>query len=290
MAAKPKLTIEQKSNARFVWESDPRKGFAWLIEELGLDIGQEGMRLIAKADGWVKGGKPSLEKPKSKLGKSKKPSLETKTNIKLPKESKPAKKENDQPEWEEVDEDKIHGNSHYMPAYDRQVLLLCRLGATDAEVAEFFKVTEQTINNWKKWYTNFFESMQAGKILSDAEMANSLYKRGVGYRYEEVKTKVVPVMIDGPDGELIDTGEFKVVEVTTTTKEMPPDTQAAFIWLRNRRPKDWRDKQEVEISSKIDQALLQQLEHDTSVRLEKSRERQRMVLIERGIITEEEDI
>lgn len=291
MAAKPKLTPEEKSNAKRVWESDTRKGFGWLIEELGLPIGQEGMRLIAKADGWVKGGNPSLEKQKTKLGKAKKPSLENKAKIQNITKPNPIEPPS-QPEWEEVEEPvkKIHGNSMYMPSYDRQAYRLCLLGATDAEMAEFFGVAESTINLWKRNYITFSESIKAGKVDADARAASSLFKRATGYRYEEVKTKAVRPMSES-DGDVgiqaAGDESLLVVEVVTTVKEVPPDTGAAFIWLKNRRPKDWRDKQEIEVSSKVDQALLQQLEQDMMVKLEQARERQRLVLIERGILESE---
>jgi len=38
------------------------------------------------------------------------------------------------------------------------------------------------------------------------------------------------------------------VTVTEVTKHYPPDTAAAFIWLKNRRPDLWRDKQEHQLS------------------------------------------
>ena len=37
----------------------------------------------------------------------------------------------------------------YKPEYCEQATKLCKLGATDAELGDFFEVTEQTINNWK---------------------------------------------------------------------------------------------------------------------------------------------
>jgi predicted GIY-YIG superfamily endonuclease len=54
MVAKPKLSAEEWANARQVWESDPRKGFPWLIDELGLPVSAEAVRQKAKKDGWVK--------------------------------------------------------------------------------------------------------------------------------------------------------------------------------------------------------------------------------------------
>lgn len=46
---------------------------------------------------------------------------------------------------------------------------LCLLGATDKELGDFFNVTEQTINNWKKDFPSFFESIKRGKIDADAK-------------------------------------------------------------------------------------------------------------------------
>jgi len=52
-----------------------------------------------------------------------------------------------------------------------------------------------------------------------------------------------------------------------------------------------RPGQSIEVvSSKVDQALLQQLEQDMMPKLEAARERQRQVLIERGILQPEEDV
>lgn len=33
-------------------------------------------------------------------------------------------------------------------------------------------------------------------------------------------------------------------------EEVPPDTTACIFWLKNRQSKDWRDKQEHELSGK----------------------------------------
>ena len=115
----------------------------------------------------------------------------------------------------------------YKKEYENQVYKLCLLGATDKELADFFGVVESTINEWKIKQPEFSESMKRGKINADAEIAESLHKRAKGYRYIEKEYK---------EGLL-----SKEVE-----KEVAPDTTAAIIWLKNRQPKSWRDKQEVE--------------------------------------------
>jgi len=65
-------------------------------------------------------------------------------------------------------------------------------------------------------------------------VARSLYQRAIGYSHEDVDIRVV-------DKEIVKT---KIV------KHYPPDVTAASLWLRNRRPDLWRDKQDIEVSGK----------------------------------------
>lgn len=109
----------------------------------------------------------------------------------------------------------------------------CLLGADDKTLARYFDVTEQTINNWKIKVPEFFESIKRGKEIADAEIANALYHRAKGYEHKEDK-------IFNNNGSPL---------IVPTIKHYPPDTAAAFIWLKNRS--NWRDKQEHEHSGGI---------------------------------------
>lgn len=106
------------------------------------------------------------------------------------------------------------------------------LGATDVEMADFFGVTEKTFNNWKKAHKEFLQSLKAGKVQADAVVGNKLYQRACGYEHPEVK-----VFNHG--------GEIVTHEVV---KHYPPDSTAAIFWLKNRSPKKWRDKQDVDLT------------------------------------------
>lgn len=123
----------------------------------------------------------------------------------------------------------------YKPEYNEQVEKLCKLGATDKEIADFFNVHEATIHNWKKTEPEFFESVKRGKVIADMEVANSLYNRAKGYEQETVKVFQFQ-------------GEPVIVPVI---EKIAPDTGAAMAWLKNRRPKDWRDKQDIGLSGEI---------------------------------------
>ncbi len=116
----------------------------------------------------------------------------------------------------------------YREEYNDLAFKFCLMGATDARLGEFFGVKEQTINNWKKKFPKFFESIKRGKHEADAEVVNSLFGRAKGYNYTEVKD------------ETSEQGK----KHTETLKHVHADTGAAIFWLKNRQPKYWRDKQE----------------------------------------------
>ena len=118
----------------------------------------------------------------------------------------------------------------YKPEFDEQVEKLCKLGMIDKELGEFFGVTEQTINNWKKKHASFFESIKKGKQLADANVAESLYRRACGYSHEEDDIRTVTL----PDG-----GGSEIV-ITPTVKHYPPDTTACLAWLNNRQRDKWQ--------------------------------------------------
>lgn len=138
----------------------------------------------------------------------------------------------------------------YKKEYNKKAFKLSLLGATDKEVANFFEVDERTINNWKEAEPGFFQSLKEGKENADANVAKRLYKRALGYTYEEVKVKREPT----PPALLELLGEeMHTIEVTTTTKHMAPDVAAINIWLKNRRgrvnPEEgqkWADRHEVD--------------------------------------------
>lgn len=140
--------------------------------------------------------------------------------------------------------------TEYKPEYCVQVEKLCKLGATDKELADFFEVVESTINLWKLEHSDFSESIKKGKIIADAEVAHSLHKRAIGYQYDEVTYEKI-----GPGDDKVEVGEQGMETVKqelykkkVVTKEVPPDVAAQNIWLKNRRGRvekgaqRWADK------------------------------------------------
>ena len=54
MAAKPKLTPGEWASVRNTWESDPREGYTWLIDELSIPMTRAGLRKVALREVWTK--------------------------------------------------------------------------------------------------------------------------------------------------------------------------------------------------------------------------------------------
>lgn len=109
---------------------------------------------------------------------------------------------------------------------------LCRLfGATDEQLAQVFRVDVDTISNWKKARPEFFKALKDGKEEYDNRVERSLLERATGYSYETEK--------------LFFDKETKEVIRAKFTEHCPPDPTSMIFWLKNRRPKEWRDKREV---------------------------------------------
>lgn len=127
--------------------------------------------------------------------------------------------------------------SSYKPEYALQAEKLCRLGATDEEVADFFEVSVRTVYRWAQAQEAFCQALKSGKECADERIERSLYHRATGYKYDAVKI-------------FMPSGAAEPV-YAPYVEHVPPDTTACIFWLKNRRPDLWRDKREVTHSGAI---------------------------------------
>ena len=127
----------------------------------------------------------------------------------------------------------------FKPEYCEQARKLCLLGFIDSQIADFFNVSVSTINNWKREHPEFLESLKAGKVNADANVAVGLYQRATGYTHREDKifqNNGIPVIVE-------------------SEKHYPPDPISIKYWLNNRQPELWREKVEKEDSDQDAQPL-----------------------------------
>lgn len=151
-------------------------------------------------------------KPKKKAAPKKKPQKKTQAIKAISKHGRPTKHSKD---------------------IDELVYKLCLLGSTDEQMADILEIAVSTFNLWKEKHPSFMESIKRGKVIADADVADSLRQRATGYTHKE--TKVFNV-----NGELVP----YVVD-----KHYAPDTTAIAYWLNNRHGSNWKQKQEQVISA-----------------------------------------
>lgn len=137
--------------------------------------------------------------------------------------------------------------SSYRAEFAKQAEKLCKLGATDDDLADFFDVTITTIKNWKSRHPPFLAALKGGKEAADDRVERSLYQKAVGYTHDAVK--IVTVAQGNNMGSVVESVPYR--------EHVPPDTTACIFWLKNRRPDLWRDK----VENKLSGDPLNPLEH-----------------------------
>lgn len=124
-------------------------------------------------------------------------------------------------------------DSKYKPEYNVMAKKLALLGATDEEMAAVFDIDVRTLHRWKSQFPAFCHSLTEGKIVADANVAESLYKRAIG------QDTIAEKVIKGAEGQ------YEKIELKTF---IPGDTGAAKLWLTNRRRQNWSERQEMDVS------------------------------------------
>lgn len=143
-----------------------------------------------------------------------------------------------------------NGKYQYWLTKDGLTLLTAwaRDGLTDEQIANNIGITPSTLYAWKGKFSEISEALKKGKEIVDIEVENALLKRAKGYSYVEKRAK----MENG-----------RITELVTVTKEVPPDVGAAAMWLKNRKPKVWRDRPEAPAGETPENNLLQAIAEST---------------------------
>jgi hypothetical protein len=128
----------------------------------------------------------------------------------------------------------------YLPQYAKIAEEMCRLGATDKELAAAFGVDTTTIWRWQSKHEEFCNALVVGKDPADNRVERSLYQRAIGYSFDTEK-------LFNDKGSIIR---------AKTTEHVPPDPQAGWRWLFNRRPKVWRDTSRIELTGQDGEPLI----------------------------------
>jgi hypothetical protein len=278
MAAQPKITPEQWTQARQRWEGDPRPGYVWIVQELGLPVSKAAVRKVALRDGWTKGNhsvEPNEMVAAAHLPDAGEMVAEIPETIAetLP-ETKVAGNHDKPPAPSPV---KRGGRpSGFKPDICERAYKLCLLGATDAVLALAFEVSESTINNWKQAHPVFMEALKKGKLEADGEVACALYRAAVGGH-----------TITDTRRQTDSDGKVTTVE---ETRQVPPSATAMIFWLKNRQAEYWRDKVEAAADVTVSVIPREEIHRIIAERMAAARARQAAVYAERGIVIDADEV
>jgi hypothetical protein len=126
------------------------------------------------------------------------------------------------------------------------VRLLSMLAATDKQIAQFFGVDVSSVEKWMQNYPTFYDARKQGGMFADMQVAQSLFKRAIGYEFQEQEFTSIR---DKKTGE-----DTPYQHVRTVVKHIQPDVKAAIHWLRVRQRENWSvvDEQRVNHTGKIE--------------------------------------
>ncbi|MEG0416409.1 MAG: helix-turn-helix domain-containing protein [Erysipelothrix sp.] len=119
-------------------------------------------------------------------------------------------------------------------------------GMIELHVAKKLGISEATFSNYKNKYPELLQLLNEAKIVPDQQVEDSLFKRAIGYLYEEETRELMLNPL---------TMERELVITKTVTKQVVPDVTAQIFWLKNRRPDRWRDKQDINLNGQINNPL-----------------------------------
>ena len=108
-------------------------------------------------------------------------------------------------------------------------------GVTEEDIAKNCGVSYASFRNYKKNHLELEGALLAGRTVADLKVEGALFKKATGFSYKETrKSKKY-------DRE----AEKYIEESQNTTRYVPPDTQAAMFYLTNRKPGEWKNRQDL---------------------------------------------
>ena len=125
-----------------------------------------------------------------------------------------------------------------------------RDGLTDEQIAHNCGVAYSTFKVWKNRFSAVSAALKEGKEVVDRQVENALLNNALGFHYQE---------------EMV-TNKGEVVRVE---KYQAPNTTAQIFWLKNRKPREWRDKHEQAVEVKGNMTVNNPFSELTAEQLEK---------------------
>ena len=112
-----------------------------------------------------------------------------------------------------------------------------RDGLSMDQIASNVGVARSTFFKWKSENQMLSDALMINREIADRQVENALFKIAKGFHYTEDKI--------APSGE----------KISDVKSYQAPNVGAIKLWLANRKPDTWREKQAIELSGKVDSRL-----------------------------------
>ncbi len=118
-------------------------------------------------------------------------------------------------------------------------------GVIEKDICNNLGIHVDTLNVYKHKYPELSAALKLGKEDAIAKVVDALYKRAVGYEYEEERTVGIKAK-----GKPLVIGRIEKIK-----KQVAPNVLAQIYYLKNRCPQYWRDRSQYEHSGPDGQPL-----------------------------------
>ena len=122
-----------------------------------------------------------------------------------------------------------------------------RDGLIEKQIAHNMGVCITTLKEWKKIFPEIAEALRKGKEVVDREVENALFKSALGFTKKVKK----PVRIKDTEYDPKTGKKIRDIEKWVQVEEevyIQPQVTAQIFWLKNRKPDQWREKNDLTLT------------------------------------------
>ena len=112
-----------------------------------------------------------------------------------------------------------------------------RDGLSMDQIANEIGIARSTLFKWKSDNRMLSDALLINREIADRQVENALFKIAKGYHYTEDKI--------APSG----------AKISNVRSYQSPNIGAIKLWLSNRKPDTWREKQSIEVNTPVDDRL-----------------------------------
>ena len=139
----------------------------------------------------------------------------------------------------------------YTDAMPKKAYELAAKGLYDYQISKALGLNKDTYYNYINTHKEFSDAVKEGRNSAINVIENALFKRAKGYSVTEITE------VNGENGKGTYSEKRKIV------KHIASDPTSMIFFLKNKDPKNWNDKQQVEHSGEINHSTgLEQLTNE----------------------------